>query len=197
MQILNYLTLSVMQLILFTFIPLITYVFSQRKIKGFLSYIGLMAPKINNWKNIIVSFALSYALLFIGLFIMNGGGAYKDEISKDISPAVFIISLLLHSFIRTGLSEEILFRGFIAKLLIPKIGFFYGNLVQAVLFGMPHFLFLNGVSVYIRIFHVIRSTIVGFIFCYVNEKEADGSIVPSWIFHGIANTVSTLIILII
>ena len=64
--------------------------------------------------------------------IMRSAGAYTDTIESSmegIGTAVFILSLLMHSFIRTGLSEEIFFRGFIAKRLIPKIGFLYRNLI--------------------------------------------------------------------
>ena len=40
--------------------------------------------------------------------------------------------------IQTGLSEEILFRGFLGKRLIAKFGFAVGNVVQGLLFGTLH-----------------------------------------------------------
>lgn len=198
MYLLNQITQAILQLILFSLLPLLTYSISRRRLKGFLSYIGLKAERITNWKNVIAGFLLSFVILFLGMIIMNSAGAYGDSADlriQEIGSAGFIFSLLIHSFIRTGLSEEILFRGFIAKRLIPRIGFLYGNLIQAVLFGMPHFLFLDGVSWHIGILQVVRSAIAGFIFCYVNEKEAGGSLLPSWIFHGVINAVNSIVIL--
>ena len=39
---------------------------------------------------------------------------------------------------QTGLSEEILFRGFLAKRLISRFGFATGNLLQGLVFGILH-----------------------------------------------------------
>lgn len=64
MLLLNHLTQSVLQLIIFSLLPLLTYIISRRRLKGFLSYIGLKPAKINNWRNVIVGFFLSYVILF-------------------------------------------------------------------------------------------------------------------------------------
>ena len=47
-------------------------------------------------------------------------------------------SAFLFGIIQTGLSEEILFRGFLAKRLISRFGFATGNLPQGLVFGLLH-----------------------------------------------------------
>ena len=47
-------------------------------------------------------------------------------------------AVLAYGFIRTGLSEEIVFRGFLLKRFGEKYGFITGNIIQAILFGMMH-----------------------------------------------------------
>lgn len=44
----------------------------------------------------------------------------------------------LYAFLRTALSEEILFRGFVLKAIKNKAGFYAGNTVQALIFGLLH-----------------------------------------------------------
>lgn len=44
-------------------------------------------------------------------------------------------AVIVYSFIRTGFSEEFLFRGFLLKRISRRWGFIVGNTVQALLFG--------------------------------------------------------------
>lgn len=52
--------------------------------------------------------------------------------------AAAILPILLFGMIQTGLSEEILFRGFILKRLSKKLGFQWANFLQALIFGVIH-----------------------------------------------------------
>jgi len=101
-----------------------------------------------------------------------------------------IVIVLIKSIVITGLSEEILFRGFIGKRLYPRIGFVYGNLVQALIFGLLHGLLLFRLSITVAVIMTLVSGIIGYLFGYLNERLGNGSIVPSWIAHFLGNTMS-------
>ena len=98
---------------------------------------------------------------------------------------------------KTSLSEEILFRGFIAKRLIAKLGYQRGNILQATIFGLIHlalFLALIGPQLPFLIGIFVFSGLAGYIMQHINEKHSAGSIIPGWLAHGFGNTVSYLVI---
>ena len=47
-----------------------------------------------------------------------------------------------------------------------------------------------------NVFHVVLITlftgVIAFVMGWINEKEAEGSILPSWFIHGAANLLSSL-----
>jgi membrane protease YdiL (CAAX protease family) len=89
----------------------------------------------------------------------------------------------------TALSEEILFRGFLAGLLERRLPLWWANLTQATLFVLPHLLILT-VDVRLWPFAVLSPLISGLIFGWLRLRY--GSIYPGWIVHGIANFVAVL-----
>jgi membrane protease YdiL (CAAX protease family) len=105
-------------------------------------------------------------------------------------------SVLVYAFLGTALSEEIFFRGFLAKRLINKLGFRTGNLIQGILFGLIHVVFMllaNISGTIILIIIGVFTGLIGWFMGYINEKMANGSILPGWIIHGFANTFSSII----
>jgi membrane protease YdiL (CAAX protease family) len=93
---------------------------------------------------------------------------------------------------KTSFSEEILFRGFIAKRLIGYLGYLKGNIIQAIIFGIIHaalFAFITSNIIFLIIIFVVPS-IGAYVSVYLNEKMANGSIIPGWISHGLANILS-------
>lgn len=86
--------------------------------------------------------------------------------------------------------EEIPFRGFLLKKLASKFGFVKGNIIQAAIFGVTHFLMFWGNTDFIAgTVIVIYPMIVAIALSYINERISDGSILPSWVIHGLLNTV--------
>lgn len=101
------------------------------------------------------------------------------------------------AMVKTSLSEEILFRGFIAKRLISALGFKWGNLLQALIFGLVHlalFWILMDAKVWFLAFIFMLSAVAGYMIQYINEKFSGGSIIPGWIAHGFGNTISYFVI---
>ena len=81
-----------------------------------------------------------------------------------------------------------MFRGFLAKKLINRLGLLKGNLIQALMFGLPHLLFVGPAPTTIDILiKVLNASILGFAYGLVMEKYCDGSIVPGIVAHGLYN----------
>lgn len=118
---------TLIQVVFFTLIPFIFFLFRKNKSITFLNYIGLFKPTTKS-----VSYGLLTSLLF---FIGGLGMIFLDE---SIKQAVFqppsvtgilrtmglsgpsIIILLTVAIFKTELAEEILFRGLIAKQFIEE-----------------------------------------------------------------------------
>ena len=73
--------------------------------------------------------------------------------------------------------EEILFRGFIYRILSQRFDIFWGALGSTVLFALGHNLPLRG---------IVIVAITGLVYCYVYEKTQ--SILTSIIVHSLNNT---------
>ena len=111
--------------------------------------------------------------------------------ANGLSTTTFI-ALILKSLIQTSLTEEILFRGFVAKRLINWLGFTTGNLLQAILFGAVHLLIFAGqeFSLALAVGVVFFPGLAGWIFGYLNERVGNGSILPGWLMHGLTNLIA-------
>jgi membrane protease YdiL (CAAX protease family) len=190
---------AIFQLILFSAVPFLWWLFSARKKENFLSWLGLKKPVFTRPAKTIILMILSFALLFIpALFLI-----YSFEDKSALANAKFegtglegAVAIMIYAIIQTGLSEEILFRGFLNKRLSNKFGFAFGNTVQAVLFGMVHGLLLfNVVEISTVILLVIFTSVVGWLLGYLNEKSGNGSIIPSWIIHSSANIIPSFMFL--
>ena len=104
-----------------------------------------------------------------------------------------IPSILIYAILSTALPEEIFFRGFLLKRVSNRFGFAAGNIVQALVFGLLHgVMFFSSVGVIKAIVITLFTGLVGWLMGYVNERIADGSILPSLIIHSLANILTGL-----
>lgn len=191
------------QVIVFSLIPFIVYLISKKKAKGFFSYIGF---KRSNAKANGLALLLMIAIATPILLIASADPDFRSALLAPSSVSGRIramgfglessIILLLIAVIKTGLSEEIFFRGFVAKRLIAVTSFRTGNMIQAIIFGVIHtLLFLNLTdNLLFLISSFVMPAIGAYIKVYLNEKMADGSIVPGWIAHASSNLVAYSII---
>lgn len=183
---------AVFQVVLFTLIPLIWWFFTARKKENFFCWIGIKKPDVKEKKkwilSIVVAFIVCWGLGQLAIY-MRGPLEAADSQYKGMGATV-IPNILVYAFIQTAMSEEILFRGFLGKRLISKFGFTKGNIIQAVIFGAVHLLMVWGQTNLIAgIMIVVYPMVVAILFTYINEKMSKGSILPSWIIHGLLNTV--------
>ena len=90
-----------------------------------------------------------------------------------------LVPALIFSFVTTGLSEEILFRGFLGKRLIAQHGFSTGNFVQALIFGMIHGVLSMSRVIFPALLLVLITGAAGWVMGYVNERLAGGLLYPA------------------
>lgn len=174
---------------------------SSRQSGGFLTYIGLFRPKAK---------AMGYATLLVAvitivmLLVLSLPGVREVASAPNTVPgrirtlglsAESVLTLALYALVQTALSEEILFRGFLAKRMIARLGFHGGNVLQALLFGSMHLLLFAGPAG--QAFSVVKggtvvalTGLIGWSLGYLNERVGNGSIVPSWYTHGLTNLVA-------
>jgi len=197
---LNEILATVFQVLVVVLVPFLFYVVKYKKTNGFFNYIGL---KATTPKAVALScFALLAVLAgTIGLVMLNHD--IKEALTsqyavagklKQMGPQPLSITLLLIiALFRTSLAEEIFMRGFIAKRLITRLGFKWGNLLQALLFGLFHLIMmfmLSRLNAFSLLYSFIVPGVAGYIIGYINEKAGKGSIIPGWIAHGTANVIS-------
>lgn len=187
---------ALMQLVLFACIPFVVYLIRTKSVKGFSRYIGL--TKSTKKANLL---ALGVVVILITpmLLLMYFDPAFKavlldpTSVTGKIRAMGFSVEtigvILIAAVFKTSLTEEIFFRGFVAKRLIAISNFQLGNTIQAVIFGAIHTLFFMKITDhFLFLFIIFLFPAIG-AYCkgYLNEKLANGSIIPGWIAHATGN----------
>ncbi|MEM7372245.1 MAG: CPBP family intramembrane glutamic endopeptidase [Bacteroidota bacterium] len=195
---------TILQILIFSLIPFVVYLIRYRKQSSFFRFIGLHSA--NTKANL---YAVGVSLLFLGGGIL--AGLLDPELMETMrGPHTVIgklrgagwstetmLTLFLMAGFKTSLSEEIFFRGFVAKRLMSWLGYQRGNLLQAFIFALVHvvlFVLLIGSSLRFSIFIFFLSGTAGYLVGYIKEKIGNGSIIPGWIAHGLGNTISYYLI---
>lgn len=187
---------SIIEIILFSFIPFIWWLITAKKKESFSNWIGLKRIAKENKKSTIIS-TIVISLIFLGFSI------FTLYIVKDIETATSefkglgasaLLPALIYAIFNTSLPEEILFRGFLLKRLSNKFGFIVGNVIQSILFGLLHgIIFFSLVGVIKSIIIILFTGSIAYAMGYINEKKANGSILPSWFIHALSNIFSSII----
>lgn len=191
----NELISAVIQVLLFTLIPFIVWLITARKKESFFSWIGL--KKITTDKKTWIKYTLiAYLICELVGRIVNYT-IMKADWNQSAAAGMGIKGLpygLLYAYIHTALSEEILYRGFIQKILQRKLDFKVATLIQAFIFGLSHIILAYGQVTLIQgIGLILYPMVPGILIAYTNEKKANGSILPGWLIHGTLNFVTQLL----
>ena len=194
---LNELMGAVLQLLIFSLIPLVWWLITARKAGNFFSWIGLKrivhtGKPAGTLLSVVVSTAVYGALTSLCMSLISDQITAAGSQFAGLGFAGVPVALA-YGYIRTGLAEEIVFRGFILKRVQNKFGFAAGNLAQAVLFGLLHGVPFGLVSqnVVVVVLMTILPGAFGWYQGWLNEKRCGGSIVPSWLLHGTINFLVT------
>lgn len=194
----NELVGALTQVVLFTLVPFIWWLITARKKENFFKWLGFKKPAHKG--NLILTLLITVvAVLAYGF----GTTALINNFAGEITAAGstfagkgfgYIPAAFAYGFIRTGLSEEIIFRGFILKRIQNKFGFLAGNIFQAIAFGLMHGVpfGLATQNIGVTVALTILPGLLGFFMGWLNEKKFAGSVIPSWLLHGITNTVVTI-----
>lgn len=192
---LNKVVSSIFQIILFTFIPFLVWIFKYRKNETFFNWIGLKNFKRNRQEvfkfALIVIIIFSVLSIFMNSMLKNVNTATSEFYGLGISA---IPSALIYSIFTTSFSEEILFRGFLLKRIKNKFNFKFANLIQSLVFGFIHgFMFFSLVGIFKSIIIILFTGFIGYLMGYIDEEKAEGSILPSWFIHAFSNLFSSII----
>lgn len=185
----------ILNIAIFSLIPLIGYLFSRKTIKGFFRYLGIFKPQGIDIFQIIIIIVTTYLITLIAniIVIYSGNSMRANTIFQNTTFSIRFLYILLYG-LKTGIAEEIFFRGFIAKRCFSKLGFNRGNVVQAIIFALPHFV-IDGSASYIDIIvRIINAFILGYMFGYVVDRKSNGSIIPVMLAHILINMTSSFIL---
>lgn len=190
----NKLISSLIQIVLFSLIPFVYWYFKGRKNHKFTEWIGLKRIKRIDKTLILSIFIVTITYLIIGIFLLKSLSVVNNATSEFVGLRFkAILAIIIYAAFNTALPEEILFRGFVLKRLVSKIGFNNGNIIQSILFGLIHgMMFFPIVGVLKSLLIIFATASIAFAMGYINEKLSDGSILPSFIIHSVSNLVAGL-----
>lgn len=182
---------SIMQIILFALIPFVCWLVTARKKQKFTEWIGL--KKIEWGKKTALSIVIvSVAFLLLGAFTLYALKGVETATSEFAGlGAAAIPAIIVYAVFNTSFPEELLFRGFLLKRFSDKFGFTVANTIQAILFGFMHgVMFFSVVGMVKAIIIIVFTAAIAWFMGYINEKQANGSMIPGWIIHALANIFS-------
>lgn len=200
-------TTAIINLIVFSFIPVLWWFFRHRKETNFFKWIGFYTPHLRSKWWILLIFAVLYYFFYNFDFtqLINPKTLEYIESSSAVSANAFtglgitaILPALIENFIANGVAEEILYRGFLCKRLCNKLGTVQGIILQAVLFGLMHNVLyvLAGLEVGLW-YHTLTFIFTGIgalLLGWLNEKIFNGSIIPSILLHGTGNFIASMLV---
>lgn len=187
----NKIVSSILQIILFGSIPFAWWFVTARKRQKFAEWIGL--KKVQGGKKTLIGIVVvSIVFIVSGSLTLYAIRGIETATSEFTGLGVAAIpAIVIYAAFNTAFPEELLFRGFIFKRLENKFGFNIANFIQALLFGLLHgAMFFVLVGVLKAIIIILFTGAIAWFMGYINEKNANGSIIPSWIMHTISNLFS-------
>ena len=201
---------GIIQVLVFAFIPFIVYLVTARRQRRFAEYIGLKrAPARAAGWGVLIGMA-SFPLMLGLLHVAGAADVLADpasqtgrlrELAEARGVAAMLFVAVFQAAVTTALSEEILFRGFLAKRLVSRLGFGAGNTLQALVFGAVHSVLLTGTAtetsgpspaVWAAV--VLLPAVQGWLMGWLNERLAGGSIVPGWCAHAVSNALTFTVV---
>lgn len=188
---------SVVEILLFALVPFVWWFITARKKESFGKWIGLKGIAQESRGKVVKTAALveigflllSFYMLYVVKDVENLATSDFAGMGVSVLPAI-----LVYAIFNTAFPEEILFRGFLLKRLSGKLGFGIANMIQSIIFGLLHgLMFIQYTGVVTGGLIVAFTTAIAWFMGYINEKKANGSILPSWGIHAFANIFSAFV----
>ncbi|WP_027626122.1 CPBP family intramembrane glutamic endopeptidase [Clostridium lundense] len=189
---------TITNILLFSIIPMVWYLLKEKTFKGFIHSLGIYKPeKINILKVAIIVTTVYLITLGANIIVIVTENSGRNSVDLQGYKAAELFIYLLIYGMKTGIAEEIFFRGFIAKKFIKRLGFSKGNVIQAIVFASPHFVILGSASIADIIVRIMNAFLLGYVFGYIMDRKCQGSIIPCMISHIIINMISSFVLSII
>jgi membrane protease YdiL (CAAX protease family) len=115
------------------------------------------------------------------------GSPQRDFVGLGIS-GTSIAMALLYGVVKTGFPEEVLFRGLIAGSLGRRLPFLWANLIQALVFLLPHLLVLTVMPEMWGLLPLVFATALFLGWARLRSE----SILGPWLVHAAANVATCL-----
>lgn len=192
----NQLLSAALQVIVLTAIPFLWYLAVNRRAAGFFRWIGLYRAGRFPVKWVFAIFAGFLAVTALPyLWLYQTGSLTYSGFTLDAYRAygwspLTIGTILVWAVVQTSLSEEIFFRGFLAKRLARVFGARYGCAVQGLLFGLIHLPAVWGKGLLPAVTVVALTGGIGFALAWLSYKKVEGSILYGWMIHAAVNVIS-------
>lgn len=187
---------GILELLIVSFIPFITWFIWSRKKTGFFDWIGLKPIQPQQKGRLVLTvFASTLLMLLFSLVTFSWFDSSKTATADFSGKGIGALpAIIAYAILGTALPEEIFFRGFLLKRLQGKLGFPGANLVQSLLFGLIHALMFIQLIGYLKAMVIFAFiSLIAFVLGAVNEQQANGSILPSVLIHTLANTIVGLL----
>ena len=187
---------GILELLIVSFLPFITWLIWSRKKVGFFDWIGLKKVESQKKRQLLLTIlGISLLFLLFSIVVFSWFDSSKTATADFSGRGIGALpAILAYAFLGTALPEEIFFRGFLLKRMQGKLGFLGANLVQSLLFGLIHALMFIQIIGYLKAFVIlVFISLIAYIFGAINEQQANGSILPSFFIHTLANTVVGLL----
>ena len=187
---------GILELLIVSIIPFITWLIWSRKKVGFFDWIGLKKVESQKKRRLLLTIlGISLLFLLFSIVVFSWFDSSKTATAAFSGKGIGALpAILAYAILATALPEEIFFRGFLLKRLQGKLGFLGANLLQSLLFGLIHaFMFIQLTGYLKAIVIMVFISLIAYVFGAINEKKAGGSILPSVFIHALANTVAGLL----
>ena len=187
---------GILELLIVSVIPFITWLIWSRKRVGFFDWIGLKKVESQNKRRLLLTIlGISLLFLLFSIVVFSWFDSSKTATAAFSGKGMGAFpAILAYAILGTALPEEIFFRGFLLKRLQGKLGLLGANLVQSLLFGLIHALMFIQLTGYLKAFVIlVFISLIAYIFGAINEQQANGSILPSFFIHTLVNTTAGLL----
>lgn len=191
-------TSAFLQALLLGGVPFFGYVIYQRwrHKRTFRESAGRAGLQLGEPRYIL--YGLVFALIVVAVLVIwtpplepltRKGSAQRQFVGLGFGLTA-IVGALLSGVVQTGFTEELLFRGLIAGSLSRRLPLVWANLIQALIFLLPHLAIL---TVAPEVWGMLPIVFLGaLVFGWIRIKS--GSILGSWLIHAAGNVTMALLV---
>ena len=188
---------TILQVAVVLILCLVAWLIFGRRKASFRIWIGLTAASALLLATCLLAGAAGAWLLLqapgVAALASGPGTVIAGSMPNGVTSGSLLV-LVVSAVFKTAFAEELLFRGLIGKRLYGLMGFWPGNLAQALLFGAVHLplLMLPEAPRPTVLLLIGFVTLLAMVSGWLNERRAGGSILPGFALHAAGNLTTYL-----